>query len=151
MEKNKLQLGDILQLEKEINGVINPETGVQEYEGFLKQNISIILKYELTELGEFLTKERKKVESLRDELIKKYGTEENGTMVVKMFVEEKNSEGEVITRKINPEFIKFDEEYGKLLSQEIEFEHPAITKEDLKDAGKTKDRYQVLFKLIKKD
>jgi uncharacterized protein (DUF433 family) len=38
-----------------------------------------------------------------------------------------------------------------LLNQEIEIEYPEITKEDLKDAGKTKDKYQVLFKLIKKE
>ena len=37
------------------------------------------------------------------------------------------------------------------LNQEIELEYPEITKQDLKDAGKTKDKYTVLFKLIKKE
>ena len=91
MEKITLRLGDILQLESEINGFVNPETGKQVYEGFIKQNLSIMLKYELTELSEFLTKERKKVETLRDELIKKYGTEDsNGGIVVKMFDDTKD-------------------------------------------------------------
>jgi uncharacterized protein with HEPN domain len=79
MEKISLKLGDILQLESEINGYTNPNTGDQVLKGFLKQNLSIILKYELSELGETLSKERKKIETLRDELIQKYGeTDNNG-------------------------------------------------------------------------
>ena len=46
MEKITLKLGDVLQLESEINGYIEPQTGEQVFEGFSKQNLSIILKYE---------------------------------------------------------------------------------------------------------
>lgn len=59
MEKLTLKLGDVLQLGHELNGLTNPETGERIYEGFLNQNLSIILKYELTDLGEFLIKEKK--------------------------------------------------------------------------------------------
>jgi len=152
MEKNKFKLGDVLQLESEINGYVNPETGDRIYEGFLKQNLSIILKYELTELSEVLTKERKKVEGLRDELIKKHGeADEKGGIMVKMFNEELDSEGNVLSRVINPKYVEFDKEYGELLNTEIDVEYPEITKEDLKEAGKSKDKYQVLFRLIKKE
>jgi hypothetical protein len=151
MEKISLKLGEILQLESEINGFNNPETGEQIYKGFLKQNLSIILKYELTELGETLSKERKKVEKLRDELIVKYGEEnESGSVMVKMVFEEKDENGEVISTVINPKYIEFDNEYGTLLNQEKEIEYPEITKEDLREAGKTNDKYTILFKLIKK-
>jgi hypothetical protein len=151
MEKISLKLGDILQLESEINGYTNPNTGEQVLKGFLKQNLSIILKYELSELGEILSKERKKVESLRDELIQKYGeADDNGGVMVKMYNEEKDSDGNVITAVINPKYVEFDKEYGTLLNQEKEIEHPEITKDDLKDAGNTKDDYKILFKLIKK-
>jgi hypothetical protein len=150
MEKLTLKLGDVLQLGHEINGLTNPENGEKIYEGFLNQNLSIILKYELTDLGEFLIKERKKIEGLRDELIKKYGSEVNGSMAVKMYLDTKDNEGNVIQTVINPQYVEFDKEYGTLLNQEIEIEHPEITKEDLKEAGKTKDQYRVLFKLIKK-
>lgn len=151
MEKIKLKLVDVLQLESEINGFTNPETGEKVYEGFLKQNLSIILKYELTELSDVLTKERKKVDGLRDELIKKHGeTDDKGGIMVKMFNEEKDEEGNVTSRTINQKYLDFDKEYGELLNTEIELEHPEITKDDLKDAGKTKDSYQVLYKLIKK-
>ena len=43
----KLQLGEILHLEKEINGYVNPETNEQEFKGFINQDLSIILKYKL--------------------------------------------------------------------------------------------------------
>jgi hypothetical protein len=70
--------------------------------------------------------------------------------MVKMRNEVKDEEGNVTGSVINPKYIEFDKEYGVLLNQEIELEYPEITKEDLKDAGKTKDKYHVLFKLIKK-
>lgn len=151
MEKLTLKLGDHLQLESELNGLVNQNTGEVIYEGFINQNLSIILKYELSVLAETLNAERKRIESLKDELVKKHGDldEKNG-MMVKMFNETRDDEGNVLSRVINPKYIEFDKEYGTLLNQEKEIEYPEITKEDLKDAGKSKDKYQVLFKLIKK-
>ena len=151
MDKITLKLGDVLQLESEINGYVDPQSGEQIYEGFSKQNLSIILKYELSDFSTTLKSERSKVEALRDDLIKKYGEEDgNGGIMVKMRNEVKDEEGNVTGSVINPKYIEFDKEYGVLLNQEIELEYPEITKEDLKDAGKTKDKYHVLFKLIKK-
>lgn len=151
MEKITLKLGEILQLESEINGYVDPQTMVQVYEGFTKQNLSIILKYELTELADTLKTEKTRVESLRDELVKKYGKEDGkGGIMVKMHNELLDADGNVTGRVINEDYIKFDEEYGLLLNQDKEIEYPEITKDDLKDAGKSKDKYQVLFKLIKK-
>jgi hypothetical protein len=151
MEKITLKLGDVLQLESEINGYINPQDGTEVYKGFTKQNLSIILKYELKELGETLKAERTKVESLRDELILKYGEQdEKGGTMVKMYNETKDDEGNVIGKTINPQYVEFDKEYGTLLDQEKEIEYPEITIADLKEAGKSSDNYIVLFKLIKK-
>ncbi len=151
MDKITLKLGDVLQLESEINGYVDPQSGEQIYEGFAKQNLSIILKYELSDFSTTLKSERSKVEALRDELIKKYGEEDgNGGIMVKMRNDVKDEEGNVTGTVINPKYLEFDKEYGTLLNQEIEIEYPEITKDDLKDAGKTKDKYQVLFKLIKK-
>ena len=98
-----------------------------------------------------LKAERTKVESLRDELILKYGEKDhkNGIMV-KMYNETKDDEGKVISKVVNPQYVEFDKEYGILLDQEKEIEYPEITKEDLKEAGKTNDNYIVLFMLIKK-
>jgi hypothetical protein len=152
MEKITLKLGDILQLESEINGYTDPQSGEIVYEGFTKQNLSIILKYELSDFSATLKTERTKVDSLRDELIKKYGEDDGkGGLWVKMHNEVKDEEGSVIGKVFNPNYLEFDKEYGTLLNQEIELEYPEITKQDLKDAGKTKDKYTVLFKLIKKE
>jgi hypothetical protein len=152
MEKIRLNLTEVLQLESELNGFTNPETGKQIYEGFMKQKLSIILKYELSELSESLLKERKKLESLRDELIKKYGEEnENGNIFVKMFDEEKDVDGNILSKKVNDNYLKFEDEYSKLMNTEKEIEYPEITKEDLKEAGKSNDDYKLLFKLIRKD
>jgi hypothetical protein len=152
MEKITLKLGDVLQLESEINGYVDRETNEIIYEGFTKQNLSIILKYELSDFSTVLKGERTKVDVLRDELIKKYGEEDgNGGIMVKMRNEVKDAEGNVTGSVINPQYLEFDKEYGTLLNQEIELEHPEITKDDLKEAGKSKDKYQVLFRLIKKE
>lgn len=152
MEKITLKLGEVLQLESEINGFTNQETGKAVYQGFIKQNLSILLKYELTELSETLSKERKTIDGLRDELIKKYGEEDGkGGIMVKMFNEVTDEEGNVTSRTFNEKYLKFDEEYSTLLNNEKEIEYPAITKEDLKEAGKSNDDYKILFKLIKKE
>ena len=151
MEKITLKLGEILQLESEINGFVDPQTGNQVFEGFTKQNLSIILKYELSDLSTELKSERTKIETLRDELIKKHGEDDGkGGIMVKMYNEITDEEGNVISKPINPKYLEFDQEYGTLLNQDKEIEVPEITKDDLKDAGKSKDQYVILFKLVKK-
>lgn len=152
MEKITLKLGEVLQLESEINGFTNQETGKVVYQGFIKQNLSILLKYELTELSETLSKERKTIDGLRDELIKKYGEDDGkGGIMVKMFNEVVDDEGNVTSRTFNENYLKFDEEYSKLLNNEKEIEYPEISKSDLKEAGKSNDDYKILFRLIKKE
>jgi hypothetical protein len=150
MEKITLKLKDVLQLESEINGFTNPETGEKHYEGFVNQNLPIVLKYDLNETTKFLENERKKVNELRDELVKKHGEDiGEGRIFVNMYLDEKNEEGEVVSRRLNPKYLEFDKEYAQLLDKEIEVEYPEITKDDLKNAGKSKDNYFVLFRLIK--
>jgi hypothetical protein len=148
----KLKLDEVLQLEGEINGFVNPENGDVIFEGFLKQNLSIILKYELNEFIETLTKHRKNVDGLRNELIGKYGEMDNKTnnLRVSKFNLITDDNGNVISKVLNPKFVEFDKEYGMLLDKEIELSAPEITFEDLKDIGKVKDDYKILFKLIKK-
>lgn len=143
----KLTIDQILQLDAEINGFTNPQTGDVIYEGFVKQPLSILLKYELTELSNTLKEEREKVDSLRNELIEKYGeSTEDGSIQISPTIEEKKGKKTETVR--NPKYVEFVEEYNKLLQKEIEVSHPEITKEDLKDAGKTKDQYNILFKLV---
>ena len=151
MEKISLKLSDVLELESEINGFVNPQTGEEIFKGFIKQNLSIVLKYELKELGEVLKLEKTKIEELRNELISKYGeSDDSGFMSVRMYDEVKDQEGKVTSMKFNEKYLEFDKEYATLLEKEKEIEYPEITKDDLRKAGDTKDDYRVLFKLIKK-
>jgi len=150
MNKINLTLGEIRQLNDEINGLINQETGNVIFEGFLNQKISILLKYELTDLSEFLEKEKNKTEKIKDELILKYGEEDEKGIKLNMWLIDKDDEGKILSKTINPKYVQFDEEMGKLMLMEKEIEYPDITKDDLKNIGETKDNYQVLFKLIKK-
>lgn len=150
MNKKTLTLGEIRQLGDEINGLLNKENGSVIYEGFLNQKISVLLKYELTDLSEFLEKEKSKIESIKDELILKYGVQDDRGTKLEMWLIDKDDEGKILSKKLNPKYIEFDEEMSKLMMVEKEIEYPDITKDDLKNIGETKDNYQVLFKLIKK-
>jgi hypothetical protein len=151
MENYTLTLGEILDLEIEINGLINNETGNVIYEGFRKQNLNILLKYDINEFGEKLKSEVKLINDIRDELIKKHGQDVDGKIFVQMYDVEKDDKGNIVSQKFTQNYIDFQTELNTLLdSKTKEVEVPTITKEDLKNAGQTKDDYRVLFKLIKK-
>ena len=143
----KLTIDQILQLDAEINEYTNPQNGEVVYEGFAAQPLSILLKYELRELSEKLKDERGKVDELRNELIEKFGekTEEGGIQITPTIEKKKGKKTETVK---NPKYVEFLNEYNKLLTKEIELDHPVITKDDLKDAGKTKDQYNILFNLV---
>jgi hypothetical protein len=150
MEKITLNLGEILQLEIEINGLVHNETGEVIYEGFRKQNLNILLKYEINEFGDKLKNEVKLINDIRDELVKKHGKDTDGKIFVQMYDVEKDDKGNIISQKYTQSFIDFQTELNTLLdSKTKEFQVPTITKEDLKNAGQTKDDYRVLFKVIK--
>jgi hypothetical protein len=151
MENYTLTLGEILDLEIEINGLINNETGEVIYEGFRKQNLNILLKYDINEFGDKLKNEVKLINEIRDELVRKHGKDVDGKIFVQMYDVEKDDKGNIISQKFTQSFIDFQTEFNKLLdSKTKEFQVPTITKEDLKNAGQTKDDYRVLFKVIKK-
>jgi hypothetical protein len=143
-----LTIDQVLQLDAEINGFQNPQSGEVIYEGFNKQPLSILLKYELSELSQRLKDEREKVDELRNELIKKYGEEDEQGITIAPTIEQKN--GKKTETVQNPKYVEFVNEYNTLLTKEIEIDHPEITKDDLKDAGKSQDQYVILFKLVKK-
>lgn len=149
MREIELNLNEILQLEIEINGLIVNKTGEIIVEGILKQNLKIILKYDLTNLGEELILEKKSFEKINNDLIEKYGVENNGTHEINPFIEIINENGEVIERQSNQKFIDYNIELNDLLeNKRKKILFPLITKDDLKDMGSTKDNYRTIFKLI---
>ena len=143
MEKITLSLNDALSLEFELNGAINPENKEVIFNGLLAEKMSLKTKYWLTKLSDKLSSEKKTIEGLRDDLIKKYGKEEGNQIFIKPYLDEENKE-------INPDFTKFSQEMNELLLEEKEFEYNPIPLDDLAEIS-TEGRYNLIFKLVKED
>ena len=144
MKKTKLTLGEIIALESEISGLTNQQTGEVVLKGLLGEKINLVIKYHLSKLTNSFSADKKILEELRDELIKKYGEEtDNGGIIVTQHLDEAKT-------IINPKFVQFAQEYETLLSEQKEIEHSVITLEDIKDIN-SEGRYSVFFKLIDSD
>jgi uncharacterized membrane protein YheB (UPF0754 family) len=149
MKTQSLKLFELLNLEAELAGATNNQTGEKIIEGLLNQKIPVVTKYYLNALVESLATEKKIIDSLRDELIKKHGTEdENGNVGISMVIETGNidDKGEPV-KDINPAYIAFNDEYGELLNQEKDIKLPQIQLSNL-DKIETKDNYVLVFKYL---
>lgn len=152
MKTQSLKLFELLNLDAELAGATNNQTGEKIIEGLLNQKLSVTIKYHLNNLVEVLATEKKTIDSLRDELIKKHGTEdENGNIGISMVIETEkvDDKGEPI-KDINPAYIAFNDEYGELLNQEKDIKLPQIKLSDL-DKIETKDNYVLVFKYLIKE
>lgn len=143
MEKIKLSLAELLTLEAELNGYVNPQSGEQILSGFLKEKLNLATKYWLTKLSDKLTSKKKTIEVLRDELIKKFGVEKDGSVGIETFLDEEKT-------KVNPKFIEFQDEWAKLLSEEEEIEYNPLTVADLEKI-ESESNYNIVFKLVKEN
>jgi hypothetical protein len=144
MKKTKLTLGEVIALESEISGLTNQQTGEVVLKGLLGEKINLVIKYHLSKLVNSFAADKKILEGLRDELIKKYGEEtDNGGIIVVQHLDEAKT-------IINPKFVQFAQEYETLLSEQKEIEHSVITLEDIKDIN-SEGRYVVFLKLIESD
>ena len=135
--KVKLTLGEILNLDIELSGYVNPENGEQVLSGLLSQKLSLITKFKLTELRDLIAPLKKNVEELKNDIIKSKGEEKDGTVSIPMMIDE----------VVNPVFIEFQEEYTKLLSEEKELEIPELKIEDFDIV--TNESYNTFFRIIK--
>jgi len=148
MEKISLKLHEFLTLEAELFGVKNQQTGEVTSKGLLNEKLSLVAKFWLNELGKKVASEKESVEKLREELIKKLGTEEEGQVFIKMYDEVKDEEGNVVSRSLTANFIEFNTEYDKLLNEEKELEYRPFELSELASV-ETEENYDIFFKLIK--
>jgi hypothetical protein len=148
MEKISLKLHEFLTLETELFGVKNQQTGEVTSKGLLNEKLSLVSKFWLNELGKKVASEKESVEKLREELIKKLGTEEEGQVFIKMYDEVKDEEGNTVSRSLTSNFIEFNQEYEKLLSEEKELEYRAFDLSELANV-ETEGNLNVFFKLVK--
>ena len=150
MEKVTLKLSEFYQLEAELNGVVNQSTGEQLAKGLLSEKIKLTTKYWLHDLNKKVAAEKESVEKLKEELIKKYGKEENGAISIPLYINEvvDDETKEVVSREVNPDFIKFQNDFNALLSEERELEYKGFKLEEFENV-ETDGVYNTFFKLIK--
>ena len=150
MEKVTLKLHEFYALEAELNGVVNNQTGEVLSKGLLSEKIKLSTKYWLTELGKKVSAEKEAVEKLKEELIKKHGTEdEKGGISIPMYINiVTNEEGEVTGRDINPKFVEFQNEFNALLQEEKEVEYKEFKLAEF-DSVESEGVYVTFFKLVK--
>ena len=149
MQNTTLQLGQILQLETEVNGVVNTQTGETISKGLLKEVLKFKTKYWLMQLSDDLVEEKKKIEAVRDQLVKELGEEdETGSISLPVFINEvKDEEGKIVSREVNPKFLDFQEKFNELLAETKELSHGKFLLEDF-EAVESAEVYPVFFKLI---
>mgnify|MGYP000533330781 FL=1 len=160
MEKISLKLFEFYNLDAELNGLTNQQTGEKIASGLIQEKLSLVTKYWLTDLGKKVAAEKAAVEELKNDLIKKYGKEDDkGGISIPMVIDELDEEGQPkkdldkdgnwFTKKvINPEFQSFELEFNNLLQTEKDLEYKAFTLEDFEKV-ETSENYGTFFKLIK--
>lgn len=150
MEKITLKLSEFYQLEAELNGLTNQSTGEVISKGLLSEKIKLTTKYWLHDLNKKVAAEKESVEKLKEELIKKYGKEENGAISIPLYINEVIDEDtkEVTSREVNPDFIKFQNDFNALLSEERELEYRIFKLEEF-EGVETEGVYNTFFKLVK--
>jgi hypothetical protein len=135
--KVKLTLGEILNLDIELSGYVNPENGEQILNGLFSQELSLVTKFKLSELRDLIAPLKKNVEDLKNDIIKSKGEEKDGSVSIPMMIDD----------VVNPVFLEFQEEYNKLISEEKELEISEFKIEDFDIV--TNESYNTFFKIIK--
>lgn len=141
MAEYKISLNEVLNLAIELEGHKNPTTGEFTVKGILNQELSLLAKYWLTRLAKTIADEKAKVETLRNELVKKYGEEDgNGNVQIKIFSDEEN-------KTVSPKYIEFSNEFSTLLAEQV-----TITAEPIKlsllSKIDTTENYVVLYTFV---
>ena len=152
MEKITLKLSEFYQLDAELNGVTNQQTGEKLANGLLNEKVKLTTKYWLTDLSKKVSAEKEAVEKVKNELIQKHGeADEQGNISIPLYINEQtDEEGKVVSREINPKFVEFQNEFNTLLEETRELEHKGFKLEEL-ESVESADNYPVFFKLIKVD
>jgi hypothetical protein len=150
MEKTTLKLYEFYNLEAELNGVTNPQTGEVTSKGLAAEKIKMTTKYWLNDLAKKVVAEKDACEALKQELIKKFGeTDEQGNISIPMYINVvTNEEGQTVSRDINPNFVEFQNEFNAVLNEDKELEHKGFSLDELENV-ESEGKYTTFFKLIK--
>jgi len=149
MEKVTLKLQEYYQLNSELNGFVNQQTGETVSPGLLTERVKLTTKYWLADLAKKIATEKESIDKLREELVKKYGVEENGSVSIPIYINEviDDETKEVVSREVNPNFISFQNDFNSLLQEERELEYHPFKLEEFENV-ETDGVYVTFFKLI---
>ena len=148
MKTVTLSLGKVLDLDAELNGVKNSQTGEQLVEGLLFQELPLTVKYHLEKVVKQTAEQKIIVDKLREDLIKKHGTQDGENFSIPLCINEvKDEDGKIISADMNPVYVTFNNEFVKLLEQSVDIKVKEFTIEDFKDI-KSKDYPKVLLSLL---
>jgi hypothetical protein len=150
MEKITLKLHEVYELNLELKGSTNQQTGETIRKGILDEKISISVKYWLDKLSLKLKTEIDLVEKLKEEIIKKLGVvDEQGNYSIPLRINEKFDDKEelLLSYDVNPTFLEYQAEFEQLINQEVEIEYNSINLEDINIQSEVYPR--ILFKLTK--
>ncbi len=152
MEKISLKLYEFYNLDSELNGVTNQQTGEKISSGLLNEKLKLTTKYWLTELSKKVAAEKATVETLKEELIKKHGeTDETGNISIPMYINiVKDENDNIVSGENNPKFIEFQNEFNTLLQEEKELEYKTVKLSELENI-ETEGNYSTFFKLVTVD
>jgi hypothetical protein len=144
-----LKLQEFYQLEAELNGITNQQTGEVLAKGLLSEKIKLTTKYWLTDLVKKIAAEKESIDKLREELVKKYGVEENGNISIPIYINEvvDDETKEVVSREVNPNFVSFQNDFNSLLQEERELEYHPFKLEEFENV-ETDGVYVTFFKLV---
>jgi hypothetical protein len=149
MAKITLKLYEFYNLEAELSGVINQQTGENTSKGLLTEKLKLTTKYWLTELAKKVLVEKELCEAIKQSLIKKHGTaDEDGNVSIQMYINVVKDENDNITSaENNPQFVEFQKEFNALLSEDKELEYKEFKLQDFEDVI-TEGAYPTFFKLV---
>ena len=152
MEKISLKLYEFYNLDSELSGVTNQQTGEKVSAGLLAEKLKLTTKYWLTELAKKVAAEKATVETLKEELIKKHGeADETGNISIPMYIDiVKDEDDKIIDGKNNPKFIEFQNEFNALLQEEKELEYKPVNLNELENI-ESDGNYPTFFKLVVAD
>lgn len=134
MKNIKLRLFEYYGLSVELNG--NEQT-----KGLLQENLSLVLKYHLTNLARKVAEELEVVEKIKLELAQKYGKQnEDGSWMVEMYTDQSQQE-------VSSNYINFTNEFNTLLNEEKELQYSPI-KLNLLEGITSDSNFPIIFKMI---
>lgn len=141
MKKVNLTNSEYLQLDIELNGFVNPSTREVSQKGLLQETISIKTRFWASRVNAKIEGIKKSIETAREDLIKKYGEESEGSVSIPSMI--KDGDKDIP----NPKLQQFVDELNSVLASQEEIEIPELSIDELGDFT-TDVNLNIIFKLV---